>query len=884
MSHESEKSLDRPAERAPDRPLSSSPSAMFVMDHHRRSSGQFSRMAFNIYGLSTNTSPNPSSSSVSHAVPASSLSILPSSASVSKHHAESNKTRLHTVNEILTCAKSNETPNLFVVGGPKALQLVKVAASEISVEYDLVAPNAGSRSNKYGLVADAKFGYQQYGRNIAISTLSGSIHVYNLDRGTRVRSTFSDHQRAVNSIDFNPLSPHTLLSGSQDGKMKIWDLRTKNTKAQLTIRGNSDAVRCVQFSPRTARNFCSIADSGVIQKWDLRKPSAFERKLNAHTGPGLTLDWHPELDYLISGGRDKQLQVWNMGPGSDHQREPDHVINTAGAVSKASWCRGRGNGSVLTTDVATCFLNDDPCIQIWSLARKHVPKNVIELHTNQVTGLVWKTPRYLVSASKDKTLVQHDVSTEPRLVDTLPTMAAAWDSQAGARLTFVSQDRNQFEETEELVPSEPYHPTSPNLVAKARPALPRQPSQFQRAVRSPYALQADIPIPDNDTDVFRFLSSNYLVQVPDGMDLLQVCDYNASVAAAAGRYRDCQVWKTIEGSILWEENDKVVQGLQEFHLEERDGAVRTESRSSLNNSDHLSTSVDSYDGGLNRDGRFGLTANANENENAIVDDDDECSGHATRAIEIKRASDSLARHTFSFTGTSVDLDNEKLQLSGSPHSKYRSKKLSMTQMASLSSSPAKSLRLLPKEVPVSKEPATPWNPVDLVRQAAVYSSTQGDATMCATLALLFGKRYPQALSELECQDWILTYHDLLQRRCLFAVSANVLKTAAMQYELFTKIGQSQTSFRLFCQHCNTPILNEHSKNMWLQDPEIEFGFWYCDRCGKTQGGCIYCNEPAKGACVVLERCGHKGHFGCLRTWFVDNMEDCCPGCGTECVR
>ncbi|KAH3661612.1 hypothetical protein OGAPHI_006460 [Ogataea philodendri] len=839
-------------------------------------------MAFNIYGLSTSNSASTSSSSVNFPVPASSLSILPSVGSVSKYYVESNKTRLQTANEILACAKSNETPNLFVIGGPKYLQLLKASNNEISVEYDLVSQNSGTRNNQHGLIADAKFGYQQYGRNIAVSTLSGSIHIYNLDRGNRIRTTFSDHQRAVNSIDFSALSPHTLLSGSQDGKMKVWDLRLKNTKAQITIIGNADAIRCVQFSPRSGRQFCNISDSGVIQKWDIRKPTTFERKLNAHTGPGLTLDWHPELDYVVSGGRDKQVQVWNMASGTDHLRDPDHVINTSGAVSKVSWCRGRGNGSILTTDIAACYLSDDPTIQILSLGRKYVPKNVIEFHSNQVTGLFWKSPKYLVSCSKDKSVVQHDVTLEPRVIDTLPTVAADWDHRAGSRLLFVKQERHQFEDTREaevVLPPETYspNPSSPNLMAKPRPSLPRQLSQPNTRV-SPYALLADVPVAENETEVFEFLSANYIMEVPDGMDLLHVCEYNASVAAGAGRYRTCQVWRTLQASVAWDESNKVLNGFQAFHLDNHRDPVPTDpSRSSMNTSDRLSTSVDSYDA---RSKTY-----LEENENAIDDEEEDVAdARPLQPIEINKNPVVQHHSTFSFTGSSADFDNEKLNMSGSPHTKFRSKSLAMSQIpVSLSSSPAKSRRQSMKETTEPKSIEAPWNPVELLRRSANYSCIQGDVVMCATLALLFAPKYPDAFTETECQDWILTYHEMLQRRCLFESSAHVLRIASKSYELFTKIGQTQTSLRLFCQHCNQPILNEVSKNMWLQDPEIEFGFWYCDRCGKAQGGCVYCNEPVKGTCVVLERCGHKGHFGCLKSWFVESMEECCPGCGKQCV-
>jgi hypothetical protein len=41
----------------------------------------------------------------------------------------------------------------------------------------------------------------------------------------------------------------------------------------------------------------------------MRSPKLYERKLNAHNGLALAIDWHPEGRYLASGGRDKVIKV-----------------------------------------------------------------------------------------------------------------------------------------------------------------------------------------------------------------------------------------------------------------------------------------------------------------------------------------------------------------------------------------------------------------------------------------------------------------------------------------------------------------------------------------------------------------------------------------------
>ncbi|GME66654.1 unnamed protein product [[Candida] boidinii] len=557
--------------------------------------------------------------------------------SASQYYPEQNMIRMETNTELVTASKSNETPNLFVLGGSKTLQLIKISTTEISVESELLTKAGTGRGSKPVSVTDAVFGYQQYGRNIAVSTLLGPILIYNTEYGSKAKTTLSDHSRAVNSLDFNmnPSNSSYIISASQDGTVKLWDLRANSTKSVITMNPNSDAVRCAQFSPKQPHHLACICDNGVLKKYDIRKPATAERQFNAHTGPGLSLDWHPQLDYVVTGGRDKQIHVWNM---SNESRGPEHTISTTGPVSKTRWRRGRGNASITDTDIAASFYNDDPCIQIWNFGRKYIPKHVITAHSNQITGLIWKTPKYLVSCSKDKSIIQHDVSTLRQQIDNLPVATVGWNGSSDTDFAFVSQGKYDYEgvQTQPSIPlrqhrgastqegnssslslkasqgtnspqllsqqqhsqlahsQQPLHiPQSPLLNAN-QPSLSNPPrssvSSFSNNLVTPFAIPVHINIRGSNPEEFQFLAANYFADVPQGLDIIGVCDHNATIAASVKRFRDCQVWRTIRESILCSTSDmkkfKVNLGYEpdlndetmdlNSHKERRDSAFNTE--------------------------------------------------------------------------------------------------------------------------------------------------------------------------------------------------------------------------------------------------------------------------------------------------------------------
>lgn len=238
------------------RSLSSSPSSpIYLYENGRRHSGS-SHVSSSFYGNSSIEPINSSSrqgsagnisksscSSVNgygmsaYNAPATSFPLHSTSNQRSIYSSSKGKVVFQTNGEILSLAKSNATPNLFAISGQKSLQLVRISETEIALEYDLVTQPGHRRNTKFGLISDLKFGHHAYGRHIAASTLSGSIYLYNLDRGNRIQSTLNEHQRAVNSIDFSTTAPYRLVSGSQDGKMKIWDIRMRNARAATTETG-----------------------------------------------------------------------------------------------------------------------------------------------------------------------------------------------------------------------------------------------------------------------------------------------------------------------------------------------------------------------------------------------------------------------------------------------------------------------------------------------------------------------------------------------------------------------------------------------------------------------------------------------------------------------
>lgn len=112
-------------------------------------------------------------------------------------------------------------------------------------------------------------------------------------------------------VCFKPTDPHLLLSGSQDGTMKLFDLRIKDVVR--TFVSTSESVRDVQFSPHLSNYFTSVSENGNVQMWDLRRTERFSLQFTAHSGPIFACDWHAEMRWLATASRDKTIKVKPTG-------------------------------------------------------------------------------------------------------------------------------------------------------------------------------------------------------------------------------------------------------------------------------------------------------------------------------------------------------------------------------------------------------------------------------------------------------------------------------------------------------------------------------------------------------------------------------------------
>jgi WD40 repeat protein len=147
------------------------------------------------------------------------------------------------------------------------------------------------------------------GRTLVSGSRDGTIQLWQLDT-RKVKSTLKGHIQGVNSLAFSP-DGQTLASGGEDNTIKIWKLGTESEPR--TLKEHSAWVSSVAFSP-DGKTLVSGSFDNTIKIWNL-KTGALLRTINSQEQRVFALAISPDGETLASGSGDGTIQIWDLGTG-----------------------------------------------------------------------------------------------------------------------------------------------------------------------------------------------------------------------------------------------------------------------------------------------------------------------------------------------------------------------------------------------------------------------------------------------------------------------------------------------------------------------------------------------------------------------------------------
>lgn len=108
---------------------------------------------------------------------------------------------------------------------------------------------------------------------------------------------------AVLSLAWSPRHEHVLASGTLDGAVRIWDIRRASGLLGLLDQEDSRGIE--------ARESGDSSTNEPLRRRGVRTSA------KAHAGPVNALTWSDDGAYLVTGGHDRRIRVWDAATGAN---------------------------------------------------------------------------------------------------------------------------------------------------------------------------------------------------------------------------------------------------------------------------------------------------------------------------------------------------------------------------------------------------------------------------------------------------------------------------------------------------------------------------------------------------------------------------------------
>eukprot|EP00347_Sterkiella_histriomuscorum_P009360 403341515 len=304
---------------------------------------------------------------------------------------------------------------------------------------------------------------------IYAGTFGGTIHVWDL-ASKREIAKLQGHMTKTTCLNSDQMGGTVLVSGSEDTKVKVWDLRTN--KCIQTYREHTGVLNSVQLSP-DSRWVASGGEDGTLRIWDIASGKTLQTFPIA--GQSITcIQYNPQNLALANGSTDRTVKYWDLEQFSSINVTPQDsspITNlTFDEDRNAEFLFAASNESIKLWNIETNKLLD--CLSI-------IPKNISDLRIAseerflQMSALsnntisVWYAP--LESINYDDT------------IDTVPSSDSLKSQQDQHMMAVMQPQKSNFvksQQTSEEIESQRSKQLKENPFANVQPK--QDPQQFQQ--------------------------------------------------------------------------------------------------------------------------------------------------------------------------------------------------------------------------------------------------------------------------------------------------------------------------------------------------------------------------------------------------------------------
>ncbi|CAM3032751.1 WD40 repeat domain-containing protein [Flavobacterium frigoris] len=227
-------------------------------------------------------------------------------------------------------------------------------------------------------------------------TTTGSVHILDLEKKEEIKM-LQHHTAPIFDIKYS-LETNCFYTAGGDGNFAVCSLDTLSLIKMKKL--SKEKVRSIDFNYTTSEIAVALGDCNILV-FDLHTLD-YKKDFIGHGLASNVVRYSPDGKFLLTGGRDAHLNIWQVGNYDLLKSIPAH-----------NWAIY----DIVFSPDATLFAtaSRDKTIKIWDAKTfqllKRITKENFDTHTHSVNKLIWSTyNNYLVSVGDDRLVMVREVN------------------------------------------------------------------------------------------------------------------------------------------------------------------------------------------------------------------------------------------------------------------------------------------------------------------------------------------------------------------------------------------------------------------------------------------------------------------------------------------
>ncbi|KAF4756004.1 Coatomer subunit beta' [Perkinsus olseni] len=138
-----------------------------------------------------------------------------------------------------------------------------------------------------------------------------TIKLWDWDKNWACVATYEGHAHYVMMVQWNPKDMNIFASASLDRSIKVWGVTSGSTTPHFSLTGHTRGVNCIEYSPSKDKPYLvSGGDDKTVRVWDYQTRQCLQ-VLSGHTANISSVLFHPTLPVILSGSEDGTCRIWH---------------------------------------------------------------------------------------------------------------------------------------------------------------------------------------------------------------------------------------------------------------------------------------------------------------------------------------------------------------------------------------------------------------------------------------------------------------------------------------------------------------------------------------------------------------------------------------------